>query len=268
MLSQTAIVSDITSGLSLIEGYSKTIGVLPPHHTFGSTVCILGNLIIGAEMYISSGLRYIMRELKEERPEHLIMVPLYLETFRRKILDTARDSGKEKALGQLFNISAKMKKAGIDMRRRLFSSILAFFGGKLKLVICGGAPLSPTVVDFFEGMGIRVLNGYGITECAPLISVNRNRQTKEGSVGRIIPIDRVKIKDPDEHGDGEICVKGPNVMLGYYNDPAATSAAFDNDGYFLTGDYGHVDSEGWLYITGRLKNLIILVFTTCPSSII
>lgn len=258
MLSQTAIVSDITSGLSLIEGYSKTIGVLPPHHTFGSTVCILGNLIIGAEMYISSGLRYIMRELKEERPEHLIMVPLYLETFRRKILDTARDSGKEKALGQLFNISAKMKKAGIDMRRRLFSSILAFFGGKLKLVICGGAPLSPTVVDFFEDMGIRVLNGYGITECAPLISVNRNRQTKEGSVGRIIPIDRVKIKDPDEHGDGEICVKGPNVMLGYYNDPDATSAAFDNDGYFLTGDYGHVDSEGWLYITGRLKNLIIL----------
>jgi len=258
MLSQTALVSDICAGLSLIEGYSKTIGLLPPHHTFGSTVGILGHLIIGTEVYISSGLRYIMRELKEERPEHLILVPLYLETFRRKILDSARDSGKEKALGQLFTISAKMQKAKIDLRRRLFSSIHAFFGGRLKLVICGGAPLSPTIVDFFEGMGIRVLNGYGITECAPLISVNRNRQVKEGSVGRIIPIDRVKIKHPDEFGDGEICVKGPNVMLGYYNDEAATAAAFDNDGYFLTGDYGHVDSEGWLYITGRLKNLIIL----------
>ena len=258
MLSQTAIVSDITSGLSLIEGHRKTIGLLPPHHTFGSTVSILGNLIIGAEVYISSGLRYIMRELKEERPEHLVMVPLYLETFRRKILDTARDTGKEKALGQLFKISAGMSKAGIDLRRRLFSSILAFFGGKLKFVICGGAPLSSTVADFFEAMGIRVLNGYGITECAPLISVNRNRQTKEGSVGHVIPIDRVKIKDPNEQGDGEICVKGPNVMLGYYKDPEATDAAFDNDGYFLTGDYGHLDSEGWLYITGRLKNLIIL----------
>lgn len=258
MLSQTALVSDITSGLALIEGYSKTIGLLPPHHTFGSTVGILGNLIIGAEVYISSGLRYIMRELKDERPEHLILVPLYLETFRRKILDTARDTGKEKALGQLFKVSAKMKKAGIDLRRRLFSSILAFFGGKLKLLICGGAPLSPTIIDFFEGMGIRVLNGYGITECAPLISVNRNLQTKDGSVGKIISIDRVKIKDPDSHGDGEICVKGPNVMLGYYKDAEATAAAFDNDGYFLTGDYGHVDNEGWLYITGRLKNLIIL----------
>lgn len=258
MLSQTAIVSDICSGLTLITAYKKTIGLLPPHHTFGSTVSILGNLIIGAEVYISSGLRYIMRELKEEKPEHLILVPLYLETFRRKILDTARDSGKEKALGQLFKISAGLQKARVDLRRRLFSGIHAFFGGKLKLVVCGGAPLSPTIVDFFEGIGIRVLNGYGITECAPLISVNRNLQSKDGSVGKIISIDRIKIKDPDDNGDGEICVKGPNVMLGYYKDPEATANVFDNDGYFLTGDYGHVDSEGWLYITGRLKNLIIL----------
>ena len=258
MLSQTALLSDITSGLKLIEAYSKTIGLLPPHHTFGSTVSILGNLIIGAETYISSGLRYLMRELKEEQPEHLIIVPLYLETFRRKILDTAKDTGKEKALNQMLKVSDKMLKAGIDVRRKLFGSILAFFGGKLRLVVCGGAPLSQSIIEFFNGIGIKIINGYGITECAPLISVNRNRLTKDGSVGMPVPIDTVKIKNPDEEGDGEICVKGPNVMMGYYNDPEATATAFDDDGYFLTGDYGHLDSDGWLYITGRLKNLIIL----------
>lgn len=258
MLSQSSLVFDITAGLSLIRGYSKTIGLLPPHHTFGSTVGILGNLIIGAEVYISSGLRYIMREMKNEQPEHLILVPLYLETFRRKILDTARDTGKGRALSQLFAVASRLRDVPDAVRRRLFSGVLSFFGGKLKLVVCGGAPLSQPVADFFESMGVRVLNGYGITECAPLISVNRNRLTKEGSVGRIIPSVRVKIKNPDEYGDGEICVKGQNVMLGYLDDPDATRDAFDRDGYFLTGDYGHTDRDGWLYITGRLKNLIIL----------
>lgn len=258
MLSQSAILFDISAGLSLIHGYSKTIGLLPPHHTFGSTVGILGNLIIGAEVYISSGLRYIMRELKNERPEHLILVPLYLETFRRKILDTARDTGKDRALAKLFAVASKLENAPAAVRRRLFSGILSSFGGRLKLVVCGGAPLSAPVADFFEDMGVRVLNGYGITECSPLISVNRNDLVKSGSVGRIIPSVRVKIKDPDEYGDGEICIKGQNVMMGYLDDEEATLNAFDCDGYFLTGDYGHIDSDGWLYITGRLKNLIIL----------
>lgn len=258
MLSQSAILFDIISGLSLIHGYKKTIGLLPPHHTFGSTVGILGNLIIGAEVYISSGLRYIMREMKSERPEHLILVPLYLETFRRRILDTARDTGKDGALSKLFAVSSKLENAPAAVRRRLFSGILTFFGGRLRLVVCGGAPMSQPVADFFESMGVRVLNGYGITECSPLISVNRNDLVKAGSVGRIIPSVRVKIKSPDEHGDGEICIKGQNVMLGYLDDEEATAAAFDCDGYFLTGDYGHVDRDGWLYITGRLKNLIIL----------
>ncbi len=258
MLSQSALVFDITAGLSLIRGYSKTIGLLPPHHTFGSTVGILGNLIIGAEVYISSGLRYIMRELKNERPEHLVLVPLYLETFRRKILDTARDTGKGHALSQLFAVASRLRSAPNAVRRRLFSGVLSFFGGRLKLVVCGGAPLSQPVADFFEDMGVRVLNGYGITECSPLISVNRNELVKEGSVGRVIPSVRVKIKEPDEYGDGEICIKGQNVMLGYLDNEQATRDAFDRDGYFLTGDYGHLDREGWLYITGRLKNLIIL----------
>ena len=144
------------------------------------------------------------------------------------------------------------------MRRTLFKSVLQPFGGKLELIICGGAKLDEEIIRTFDAIGITILNGYGITECAPLISANRNRYQKKGSVGLPILACRVKIDSPDENGEGEICVKGPNVMLGYYNDPEATAAAFDAEGFFHTGDYGRLDDEGWIYITGRKKNLIIL----------
>ncbi len=126
------------------------------------------------------------------------------------------------------------------------------------MVISGGAALNQSIIDTFDGIGITVLNGYGITECAPLVSCNRNLYQKKGSVGVPIIDEEVRIKDPDANGEGEICVRGPNVMLGYYNDPAATVAVFDEEGFFRTGDFGRLDEDGWLYITGRLKNLIIL----------
>ena len=143
------------------------------------------------------------------------------------------------------------------MRSALFKTVTQNFGGKLEMVICGGAALNQDIIDFFDAIGVTLLNGYGITECAPLISCNRNKYQKKGSVGTPIIGEEIKIADPDENGEGEICVKGPNVMLGYYEDPEATAAAFDEEGFFKTGDYGKVDEEGWLYITGRLKNLII-----------
>ena len=126
------------------------------------------------------------------------------------------------------------------------------------MIICGGASLNQDIIDTFDSMGITILNGYGITECSPLVSCNRNKYQKKGSVGIPIIGEKVKIRNPDENGEGEICVKGPNVMLGYYKDPEATAAVFDEEGYFRTGDYGKLDEEGWLYITGRLKNMIIL----------
>lgn len=138
--------------------------------------------------------------------------------------------------------------------------MLNTFGGKLEMIICGGAALNQDIIDFFDAIGITILNGYGITECAPLISCNRNKLQYSGSVGIPIISEEVKIKNPDENGEGEICVKGPNVMLGYFDDPEATAAVFDEDGFFRTGDYGRieeVDGDKWIYITGRLKNLII-----------
>lgn len=258
MLTQTNIVSDMTQGMYNFNITPKTLCVLPPHHTFGSTVNFVGHYSQGAEVYLSNGLKYILNELKEQQPTHLILVPLFVETFYKRIWATAEKQGKDKLLRRMIKASNGMRKVGLDMRKKLFASVTAAFGGKLEMIICGGAALNQDIIDTFEGIGIVILNGYGITECAPLISCNRNEYRKKGSVGVPIIGEQVKIANPDENGEGEICVKGPNVMMGYYKNPEATAAAFDKDGYFKTGDYGKLDEEGWIYITGRLKNLIIL----------
>ena len=258
MLSQANIGLDMTLGMYNFDITRKTLHVLPPHHTFGSTVNYVGHLSQGCEVYISSGLKHVSDEIREQQPTHLILVPAFLEVMNRKIWTTARKTGKEGLLKAMMKVSDALRKVGIDLRKKLFSSVLAAFGGKLELVICGGAKLDEEIIKTFDSLGITILNGYGITECAPLISANRNKYRKPGSVGTPILACRVRIDNPDENGEGEICVKGPNVMLGYYNNPEATAEVFDKDGFFHTGDYGKLDDEGWIYITGRKKNLIIL----------
>ena len=258
MLSQANICLDMTLGMYNFDITRKTLHVLPPHHTFGSTVNYVGHLSQGCEVYISSGLKHVSDEIREQQPSHLILVPAFLEVMNRKIWTTARKTGKEGLLKAMMKVSDCLRKVGIDLRKKLFSSVLSAFGGKLELVICGGAKLDEDIIKTFDSLGITILNGYGITECAPLISANRNKYRKPGSVGTPILACRVKIDNPDENGEGEICVKGPNVMLGYYNNPEATAEVFDKDGFFHTGDYGRLDEEGWIYITGRKKNLIIL----------
>lgn len=258
MLSQANIALDMTLGMYNFDITRKTLHVLPPHHTFGSTVNYVGHLAQGCEVYISSGIKHVSDEIREQQPTHLILVPAFLEVMNRKIWTTARKEGKEKLLKMMMKVSDSLRVLGIDIRKKLFSSVLKAFGGKLELIICGGAKLDEEIINTFDSLGITILNGYGITECSPLISANRNRYRKPGSVGTPILACRVKIDNPDENGEGEICVKGPNVMLGYYNNPEATAEVFDKDGFFHTGDYGKLDEEGWIYITGRKKNLIIL----------
>ena len=261
MLTTENICMDMQQGMYNFNITERTMCVLPPHHTFGSTVNFVGHYAQGCEIYISSGLKYIMNELKTFKPTHLILVPLFVETFYKRIMSAAEKSGKLDTLKKGIKISNFLLKFGIDIRKKLFGeSVLSNFGGELEMIICGGAALNQDIIDFFESIGITILNGYGITECAPLISCNRNEYRKMGSVGLPIVGGHVKILNPDENGEGEICYKGPNVMMGYYNDEEATRAVFTEDGYFRTGDYGKVEMEGddqWIYITGRLKNLII-----------
>ena len=262
MLSLENICSDMQQGMYNFNITERTLFALPPHHTFGSTVNFVGHFAQGCEVYISSGLRYIMEELKTFKPTHLILVPLFVETFYKRIMSTAEKTGQLAKLQKGIKISNALRKVGIDLRQKLFgASVLSNFGGELKMIICGGAALNQSIIDFFEGIGVVILNGYGITECAPLISCNRNECRKNGSVGLPIIGGHVKIDDPNEKGEGEICYKGPNVMLGYFENEEATKAVIDEEGYFHTGDIGYVrviDGDQWLYITGRIKNLIIL----------
>lgn len=261
MLTVGNICSDMEQGMYNFNITERTMCVLPPHHTFGSTVNFVGHYAQGCEIYISSGLRHIMSELKEFKPTHLILVPLFVETFYKRITSTAEKSGKLGALKLLIKLSDLLRKVGIDLRRQFFGkSVLSNFGGELQMIICGGAALNQDIIDFFESIGVTILNGYGITECAPLISCNRNEYRKQGSVGLPIIGGEVKIDDPNENGEGEICYRGPNRMVGYFKNEEATNEAIDDEGYFHTGDLGRVETEGedqWIYITGRKKNLII-----------
>ena len=261
MLTVGNICSDMEQGMYNFNITERTMCVLPPHHTFGSTVNFVGHYAQGCEIYISSGLRHIMNELKDFKPTHLILVPLFVETFYKRITSTAEKSGKLDALKMLIKISNLLRKVGIDLRKQFFgSSVLSNFGGELQMIICGGAALNQDIIDFFESIGVTILNGYGITECAPLISCNRNEYRKQGSVGLPIIGGQVKIDNPDENGEGEICYNGPNRMVGYYKNEEATRQVIDEEGFFHTGDYGKIVCEGddqWIYITGRLKNLII-----------
>ena len=258
MLSQKAILSDVYEALRILRTGEKMVGVLPPHHTFGSTIGFLTPIYGGSEIYISSGIRYLTKELQAEKPDALILVPLFLETFARKIRSTIREKGLEKRLNRALKLSNGLRRVGIDATDKLFASVLSVFGGNIKMIACGGAPLSQDVYDFYTSLGITILNGYGITECAPLISCNRIGRLVPGSVGDHLPSDKIKIDYLSEEGEGEICVSGPNVMMGYYKNEQATADCIDGDGYFHTGDIGKIDKDGILYITGRMKNLIIL----------
>ena len=257
MLSQNAILSNMSDALPYIDFADKTVGVLPLHHTYGSTVMLIAHTMIGCENYISAGLRYVQKELREQKPGHLVLVPLYLETFYRRIMANLREKGKEDLVNRMIKMSNGLRRVGVDQRAKFFGEIRAAFGGELRTVITGGAPINPQILAFFDAIGISTLNGYGITECAPLISVNHSRNIVPGSVGTVLDMDTVRIDEPNGDGEGEILVKGPNVMLGYYKDEQATADAFDR-GYFRTGDYGKLDRNNVLTITGRKKNLIIL----------
>lgn len=259
MLSQRNILTNVYGAQKIAEIGEKMIGILPPHHTFGSTIGVLVPVYIGSEIYISHGLKYFAKELQIEKPDHLILVPLFLDTFASKIHASVKKQGKEKIFYPMLKVSNALRKLGIDITDKVFSSVLSAFGGRLKQVICGGAPMSREVYDLFTSLGLRVLNGYGITECSPLISVNRPHHIIPDSAGMPIPNTAVRIEGCGDDKEGEICVKGPGVMLGYYENEEATNEVIDADGYFHTGDIGKLDPEyGYIYITGRMKNLIIL----------
>ncbi len=252
MLSHTNIISDINAVCKYFILNGHTLSVLPFHHTFGLNTALLNVFNYGYTIQINKTLKRMLVDMQRSKPTAIAFVPLFVETFYKTIIDTVRKSGKEKKLNTAVKISNFLLKLGIDLRKKLFKDVLAAFGGNLEYVICGGAPLDSKYVKIFRSWGINIINGYGITECSPVVSLNRNHYWRDGSVGQIIDECEVKISD-----ENEILVKGDNVMLGYYKDEVSTKQVF-NDGWYSTGDLGYVDDDGFLFITGRKKNLIIL----------
>jgi long-chain acyl-CoA synthetase len=187
----------------------------------------------------------------------MLLVPLFVEALHKKVWDTAEKTGKAKLLRMMISISNFLLAMGIDLRRKLFKSVLEAFGGNLSMIICGGAFLDFRYVKDFRAMGVFISNGYGITECSPIVCGNRNHHFRDGTIGRLFPSCEMKIDVADGSDEGEILIRGDYVMLGYYKDEQATAEVF-KDGWFKTGDIGRIDKDGFIYITGRIKNIIVL----------
>ena len=257
MLTINNITSMIYGGLMLAHLEGTCLSVLPYHHTYASVVDILGGLKSHVTICINESIRMVPINLKEYKPDYMFLVPRYLEVFYDRIWKEAEKSGKDKLLKKMIPISNSLLKVGIDIRKKVFKSVHAAFGGNIKMVMSGGALLRPDLGDFYESIGIPVVIGYGITECSPLVSANRNEFYDVRKVGLPLPGVEVKVDSPSEEGIGELLVKGPIVMKGYYKNEEATNEAVV-DGWFKTGDYGTINDKGQIAITGRKKNIIVL----------
>ncbi len=268
MLSEDNITNNVNAASNMIDIEPKNVllSVLPMHHTYELTAGQLTAIRLGVTICINNSLKYVMRNIKMFRPSLLVVVPLYVTTIRKKIMDEIRNRKKDNIINAGVKASNVLRKVGIDTRSLLFAEIHKSLGGKLRRIICGGAAADPEAIKWFEELGINVSQGYGITECSPLVAVNPLVTVHYDSVGLPVPGTKVKIISEDSNGEidlpngeiGEICVKGPSVMLGYYKAEDATRAAFTEEGYFRTGDYGYLDDDGFLFITGRKKNIIVL----------
>lgn len=257
MLTEHNLVSAVYYGLQVAEIKTKCLSVLPYHHTYESVVGILVALHKHVDICINDSLKNVLKNLQLYKPDYIYLVPAFTEVFYKNIWANAKKNGKDKGLKVLLGLSNTLRKIGIDKRDVFFKSIHEAFGGNLKEIVCGGAPIRPEIGKFFNDIGVMLLNGYGITECSPLVSVNRPKFNDSSTVGVILPCCEVKINEPNEEGDGEIWVKGDIVMQGYYKEPEKTAKVL-KDGWFNTEDYGKINDKGQLVINGRKKNVIVL----------
>ena len=258
MLSHYNIASNIYCMQLVEKAYDTDVNMafLPFHHTFGSTG-LLFFLAHGATNVFCDGLRYIQDNLKEYKVSVFVCVPLLLEAMYKKIMVQIEKQGKTKTVKFGIKLSKFLLKFGIDIRRKLFKEIIDNLGGKLRFVISGASAIDKNVAEGFNNFGILAVQGYGLTETSPVLTAENAKVLRSGSIGYPLPEVEIKIDNPNEEGIGEIIAKGPNVMLGYYENEEATNEVLV-DGWFHTGDLGYMDKDGIIFIAGRKKNVIVL----------
>lgn len=258
-LSHRNIVSNIMAMTSLVKIVPEDIflSVLPYHHTYECTCGFCCVQYTGASVAYCEGLRHIQKNMEEAKITCMLGVPLLFETMYKKIWKEAAKSGMDKKLKLLIKVSNGLKNIGVDIRRKLFKKILNAFGGEIRMFVSGAAAVDPEVCEGFGEFGILMFQGYGLTECSPILALNSDVNYKAGAAGLPLPGIDIKIDKPNDEGIGEIKAKGPNIMIGYYKNTEANEKVFDKEGYFLTGDMGYIDDDGFLFITGRKKNVIV-----------
>ena len=254
---------NLAENINAVNAYVKIyptdrfFSVLPLHHTYESTIGFLVPIAIGCSIAVCEGLRYIVPNLQEAKPTAVLTVPLLVESIYKKINETIKKSHKEKLVNSMIHITNGLKSVGIDIKKKVFKEIYDNLGGNIRIIVSAAAPIDKKVGNWLEDIGILFLQGYGLTETAPIAALTPDYKPMVGSAGKAVVQAQIKVDNPNENGEGEIMIKSPTLMLGYYEDEEATREAIEPDGYFHSGDIGYINEEGFIYITGRSKNVIV-----------
>jgi len=259
MLSHKNVCADIAglSGVVYCKPGESVLSVLPLHHTFENTCGLLFPLYLGLTISICDGLKYFSKNLAEYKPDLLVGVPLIFDKLKARMVSELKKKNLYKKVRILMALTNSLSHVGIDIRRKIYKQLLEPLGGKLRVIVTGGAAMEPQTAQWFENIGIKVYQGYGLTETSPVVAGGNDRRRKKGTCGEPLPGVAIGIAHADRRVFGEIVVKGDNVMLGYWNNPEATSEVLQ-DGWFHTGDLGFIDKKGLIHVTGRVKSMIVL----------
>ena len=259
MLSHKNIVANVYSMSKYVRIPKNGIvlSILPIHHAYEFTCSICTTFYQGKTIAICEGIKYIQKNMQESKANIVLGVPLVFEKMYKGMWKQAEKRGEAEKLRKAIDLSRKMKLYNnTALMKKLFKAVHHSFGDNIKLFIAGGAAIDPVVIEDFEAMGLPMIQGYGMSECAPIIAVNQDRYSKAASVGRPMPGTEVRIDNPDDDGIGEVVCKSDSVMIGYYENPEATAEVLE-DGWLHTGDLGYMDEDGFLYLTGRKKTVIV-----------
>ena len=254
---------NLAENLNAISAYVKIyptdrlFSVLPLHHCYESTIGFLEPMSVGASVAICEGLRYIVPNMMEAKPTVMLAVPLLIETLYKKINEKITKSKKDVLVNTMIHMTNALKVAGIDIKKKVFKSIYDNLGGNLRIIVSAAAPIDPKVGKWLQDIGMIFLQGYGLTETAPISAVTPDYKINASAAGLPIVQSHFKILNPNENGEGEILIKTPTLMLGYYEMEEETKKVIDDEGYFHSGDIGYLDEDGFVYLTGRSKNVIV-----------